>query len=100
MKIAVLSDIHLGYAWGTERGDDPFDALKEAVERILDCDMVLIAGDMFDSKNPGVEILSRSMEIIVKLLMKSSDAQLIEGIGKDIDSLPLTSIGIPVVAIH
>jgi hypothetical protein len=26
MKVAVISDTHFGFGWGTERGDDPFTA--------------------------------------------------------------------------
>lgn len=101
MKIAVLSDIHLGYAFGTERGEDPFDALEEAVEKITDSDMILIVGDMFDTKIPGPEILTRAMQLLLKPLLKPSDAELIEGVGKDTeDLLPLASLGIPIVAIH
>jgi DNA repair exonuclease SbcCD nuclease subunit len=101
MKIAILSDIHLGHAWGTERGEDPFDAMEEALEKAGNCDLILIIGDMFDSKTPGMEVFSRSMELLIRPLLKMSDTRFDSGIGKNVSSLmPLSSGGIPIVAIH
>lgn len=101
MKIAIFSDIHVGFGIGTERENDPFDALKEAIEKSLDCDIILICGDIFDSKKPSADIFSRTIEILLKPLLFSSGAKPVIGIGKDISSLPpLSVLGIPIIAIH
>ena len=101
MRIAILSDMHLGHAWGTERENDPFDALEEALDKVTDADLILIIGDMFDSKTPGIEIFSRSMELLLKPLLRSSDTRFDGGVGKNVSNLmPLSVGGIPVVAIH
>ena len=38
LKIAVISDLHLGSKWGTEREEDPFDQAREAFERAVALD--------------------------------------------------------------
>ncbi len=48
MKIAVLSDVHLGYGKGTNRGEDSFRAFSEVIKKSMDADLILMAGDLFD----------------------------------------------------
>ena len=32
LKLAVISDLHLGFSWGTERGQDAFEQASQAFE--------------------------------------------------------------------
>jgi DNA repair exonuclease SbcCD nuclease subunit len=100
MKIAILSDIHLGYDWGTERQDDAFEALGEALEKVAGCDAILVAGDMFDTRIPGTEVLAKAMELLIKPLTDSSEAQITGGVDKRTDRLLPLGPGMPVIAIH
>ena len=101
MKIAILSDFHFGFAAGTEREEDPYDAVREAVDRAMDCDLIILGGDIFDNRNPNAEVLTKAMEILVKPLLKKSETRLVKGVGKDISKVSKMSLlGIPVVAIH
>ncbi len=101
MKIAVFSDIHLGFGTNTELWYDAFDSFKEAMKKSLDCDVILIAGDMFDSRNPGTDVLARAMEILMESLLVDNDVKIVEGINKDVKELsPIHEKGIPVIAIH
>jgi DNA repair exonuclease SbcCD nuclease subunit len=100
MKLAILSDVHLGYAWGTERQEDPFEAMEEALEKSLDCDAILVVGDMFDTRIPSTEVFTGAMEMFIKPLTKPSDAEITGGINKKTDRLLPMSSGIPIIAIH
>ena len=101
MKISILSDFHLGFGAGTEREDDAYDTAKEAMEKSLDSDVILIAGDMFDTRIPTTEIFVKAMQLLVKPMHSENGVRIAEGIGKKANEIPLIkSGGIPVVAIH
>jgi DNA repair exonuclease SbcCD nuclease subunit len=101
MRIAILSDCHLGYAWGEIRGQDSFAGLTEALERSKDADLILIAGDLFDSRIPKPEIFARAAKILSKSRERECGTRLLETHNKqqhEISSLAFK--GIPIVAIH
>lgn len=104
MKIAIISDFHLGAKWGGTRGKDPFDQAEEAFEKALDlgAGLILAAGDIFDSRTPSQEVWSKAMKIISLASEKENQGlTLLDTIGKDRDeitALPLR--GTPVVAIY
>ncbi|MBU4124431.1 MAG: metallophosphoesterase, partial [Nanoarchaeota archaeon] len=97
MKIAIFSDTHCGFKYGEERGEDSFIAMNEAMDKSLDCDIILHAGDMFDGKVPKPEVYSRTAKILSRAHSVSSNAKLIEST-KEVS--PLALRGIPVVTIH
>lgn len=103
MKLAIISDLHFGFGAGTEREDDAFSAASEAFGKAKDADLIILGGDIFDSRDPDADILSRSMEILQEpLLEKASGARLVGFLGgKAHDSVSRMSLlGIPVVSIH
>ncbi|MBU1135228.1 MAG: DNA repair exonuclease [Nanoarchaeota archaeon] len=101
MKISIISDTHLGFAEGTEREDDSFENLQEALEKSRDCDVILLPGDIFDRKVPSQETVSRALNIFVKLLSEKNDVEIFEGIGKGLEGVEHKKInGIPIIAIH
>ncbi len=101
MKLAIISDFHLGYGSGSELASDPFEALGEALDKAMGCDLILVAGDLFDSRTPSTETLTRGMELLIKPLAAENGTRLVRGIGKNVEELtPLHQQGIPVVAIH
>jgi DNA repair exonuclease SbcCD nuclease subunit len=101
MRLAIISDAHLGHGSGSERFGDSFEALSEAMDKSIGCDAILIAGDLFDSRTPSTETLTRGMEILIKPIISGEGATIRQGIGKDLEGLtPLHEQGIPVVAIH
>ncbi|MBU5557998.1 MAG: DNA repair exonuclease [Candidatus Aenigmatarchaeota archaeon] len=99
MRIAIFSDCHCGYAWGEERGDDAFNGLTEALEKSKGSDIILIAGDLFDSRIPKPEIFARVARALSAAQNQHSDAKLIDAKLKEGRELP-TLRGIPIVAIH
>lgn len=101
MKISILSDTHLGFGLGTERGEDSFNVFSEAIAACADSDVILIAGDIFESRTPDAETLTRAMQVLHKTLLTSNEVELAEGIGKEVSALsPVNLSGTPVIAIH
>ncbi|MFB6204152.1 MAG: exonuclease SbcCD subunit D [Candidatus Nanohaloarchaea archaeon] len=93
MKVSIVSDTHFGFRWGEEREDDSFRNAREALERSLDADIILMPGDIFDRKIPKQEVLDRATEV---LSIPMDGDRSVETNG----ALEMDGDGIPVVAIH
>ncbi len=101
MRIGIFSDCHCGYKFGEERGEDSFIALDEAMDKVSDCDIILIAGDIFDTRVPRPEVFSRAARILGKAQNYSSNAKLVEMIGKEKNEVSQSALrGTPIVTIH
>jgi len=101
MKISIISDFHFGFGTGTEREQDPFDAFSDALEKSMDSDLILIGGDVFNTKVPGTETLIKAMQLLIKPMTTKKSAKITAGLGKNIETLPQTAReGIPIIAIH
>lgn len=104
MKIAIISDFHLGAKGGTRREKDPFNQAREAFEKALDmgAQLILIPGDIFDSRTPKQEVWSEAMRVLSMASEKENqDISIDRTLGKDkeeITALPFR--GVPVIAIH
>ncbi len=104
MKIAVISDTHLGTKWGTPRQQDPFDQAQEALERALQlgAQLILMPGDIFDTRIPRQEIWSRAMRILASALAREQkDVKLSGTVDKNPDDISSVAFkGVPIVALH
>jgi DNA repair exonuclease SbcCD nuclease subunit len=101
MLISIFSDCHCGYKYGEERWKDSFLALDEAIEKSLDCDLILIAGDMFDTRVPRPEVFSKVARILSKAQTVPSETKLLEIKNKeDGEASPLAMRGVPIVTIY
>lgn len=89
MKLALISDAHLGYRTGRKtnnkqvniREEDGYKAFNECVEGIIEnkCDIAVIAGDLFHSPSPSVNTLVRTKEILEKLSLAKIPVYIITG---------------------
>ncbi|WP_297446295.1 exonuclease SbcCD subunit D [Desulfurobacterium sp.] len=74
MKIAHISDSHLGYAQYNliERKADFFKAFEQAIDRIIESnvDLVIHTGDLFESPQPDMISLSKAIKQFKKLKEK------------------------------
>ena len=72
LKVGIISDTHLGFAWGEERQEDSFRNLEQAFDEIIrhEADIVLLAGDIFHDRIPRQEILARAIELFSKCSVK------------------------------
>jgi double-strand break repair protein MRE11 len=88
MRIAVISDLHLGFKFGEERGEDAFRNASEAFSKALEenVDLVLLPGDIFHDKVPRPEIISRAIETFAPL-KKISKIKVINLKSKDKDEM-------------
>lgn len=103
MKIAVISDSHLGYGYGSEIEEDSFKQFEEALDKAiaLKADLILLAGDIFDERDPKQEVLARALHIFQKpLVAEKNHTTVTDTIDKGKKFSPITFSGIPVVAIH
>ncbi|MDE1851542.1 MAG: DNA repair exonuclease [Candidatus Micrarchaeota archaeon] len=65
MRIAILSDFHLGYERFRE---DAFKQAKEALESAAsEADILLIPGDIFDNRNPKPDVLAEAINLFREL---------------------------------
>ncbi len=83
LKLAVISDLHLGFSWGTERGQDAFEAASQAFELAIkqEPDMILLLGDIFHDKIPKPEVLAAVIELLAGVRPKlKSEVKIIKRI--------------------
>jgi DNA repair exonuclease SbcCD nuclease subunit len=97
--VAHVADIHLGYAqYGLgEREMDVYEAFEELVEAVgrERPDILLVAGDLFDSPRPPIRALMRTRELLGRL--RSSGIRIYHVIGdheipRRVKDLPPTAI--------
>ncbi|RLJ00655.1 MAG: hypothetical protein DRP06_01550 [Candidatus Aenigmatarchaeota archaeon] len=93
--ISITSDFHLGYGYNTERENDCFFVLDELLKE--QSDLILFAGDLFDSRVPRLEVLSEAMHFLAKLKTKESKIKFIE-CDKKINKRAIH--GIPFISIY
>ena len=69
LKIAVLSDTHLGFGIGTERENDCYENLEQATKLALKegAQLILMCGDIFHDKIPRQEVLGKAIEIFTRV---------------------------------
>jgi DNA repair exonuclease SbcCD nuclease subunit len=103
MKIAVISDMHFGYGYGTELEDDSFDNANEAIDAAMSsgADFILIPGDIFDSRFPKTDVLTHAVKILAKPLVESGRGVNVESCSKELKPISARTLQhIPVIAIH
>ncbi len=92
MKIAILSDFHLGY----ERfRDDAYVQAKEAVEKAAGlADMLIMPGDLFDFRHPKPEVIAEAINVFRDLSSREFKARVVsfEGAGKRYTDKPIIVI--------
>ena len=92
MKIAILSDFHLGY----ERfAEDSYKQAEEALYKASEvCDMMIIPGDVFDIRNPRLEVLAQGINLFRNLGKKNWKARVVayKGSKRLFTDLPIIAI--------
>ncbi|MGC8662304.1 MAG: metallophosphoesterase family protein [Candidatus Micrarchaeia archaeon] len=92
MKIAILSDFHLGY----ERFyDDAYLQAQEAVAKASElADILVVPGDIFDNRSPKPEVLAQGINLFRSLHSKNWEAKVasFDGPRKIFTNLPIIAI--------
>ncbi len=104
MKVAVISDLHLGTKWGTKREQDSFEQAREAFERALElgAQLILVPGDIFELRIPRQEMWAKAMRILsLPLARGRGRLKLMDTIDKNPDDIsPVALQGVPIVGLH
>jgi DNA repair exonuclease SbcCD nuclease subunit len=101
MKIAVLSDFHFGFAYSPELEEDSFENADEAMEKALKADLILILGDIFDTRIPKTQTWAKAMKILVKPLLEENRGIKLVNSTKEIKKVSRRTLEhLPVIAIH
>lgn len=100
MIVGIISDTHLGYAWDTVRQEDSFVQAEEGMRKLIDAgaEVIIHAGDIFDSPIPRPEVMARAMDIFSECANRTSTAKITSFIGRETPKNKVN--GIPVIAIH
>lgn len=92
MKIAIVSDMHIGY---DRFYDDALKQAGEALERACElADMIIIPGDVFDKRAPKPEVIASAINIFRNISRRQWSAKLVDFRG---DKRAFTNV--PVIAI-
>ena len=80
MKIAIVSDTHIGY----ERfAEDALDQATEALEKASRmADIILLPGDVFDRRAPRPDVIAQSINLFRELSRKKWQARVVEFNGR------------------
>jgi DNA repair exonuclease SbcCD nuclease subunit len=101
MKLAVLSDFHFGFGYSLELENDSFENADEAMEKALDADLILILGDIFDSRFPKTSTWGNAIKVLVKPLTKESRGVKLIQSTKEMKEISKRIMNhLPVVALH
>lgn len=101
MRLAIVSDTHLGFARGSPRSDDAYSNLKQALEGIVkqEPDAIIFPGDLFDHKIPTQEVWHECLELFGLLQNgKQPDVKVNHHLRSG-ETKPFNYRGIPIIAI-
>ena len=92
MRIAIISDMHIGY----ERFyDDAFDQARQAMESAsANADMVIIPGDVFDKRAPKPEVMAQAVNLFREFSRREWAAKVVSlsGLAKRYTDVPIIAI--------
>ena len=101
MKIAILSDFHFGFAYNSELENDSFENADEAVQKALDSDLILVAGDIFDSRLPKTGVWAKAIKVLVKPLLRENTGVKLVQSSKELKEISKRTLRhLPIVALH
>ncbi len=92
MRIAMLSDFHLGYERFRE---DAYRQAEEALSQAAEkSDAILIPGDIFDNREPSPDVLAEAITLFRNLSGRKWGAKVISfsGEGRNFTSVPVIAI--------
>ncbi len=97
MKIAVVSDQHLGFALGSEREEDSFSQAMQAFSLAVEmkADFILLPGDFFDESVPKQEVWYRAFSAFA-IPMKAEKSKVV--VSREGNEFKF--VGMPVIGIH
>jgi len=98
IMILIASDFHLGYDYNTEREKDAYFVLDDILSNDS-VDLIIFAGDLFDSRVPRLEVFSEGMHFLSKLKSKKGHGS-VKLIESDKSINPRALEGIPFISVY
>lgn len=93
MKIAILSDFHLGYERFRE---DAYRQAEAALNKAAGmADAIIIPGDIFDNRAPRPDVLAEAINLFRNLSKREWDAKVVDFIGEGQNYAKVPVIAIP-----
>jgi DNA repair exonuclease SbcCD nuclease subunit len=93
MKIAIVSDLHLGYE---KFADDAIRQAREALELASSvADAILLPGDIFDKRSPKPEAIAQAINLFREVSRKKWNARVVSFSGKGNSYTEIPVIAIP-----
>lgn len=92
MKIAIVSDLHIGYE---KSADDAINQAREALELASSvADAILLPGDIFDKRSPKPEVIAQAINLFREISKKQWSARVVSfsGKGKSYTEIPVIAI--------
>ncbi len=86
MKIAITSDFHLGY------NEDSFTQARNALKKAAEFDIILICGDLFDSRNPSQETIYEAVKMLAETKKRLKHLDITQNEAK-LDNAPIVIPG-------
>lgn len=102
MRLAVLSDFHLGFCEGEERELESYSNAESVMLLALaeNPDIILVIGDIFDEAVPSHDCICEAIRIFSLVLGKGSGNQSAQIVSGKRSGSSFAFRGIPVVVIH
>ena len=100
MRVAILSDFHLGFAEGRERSEECFKQASQALKLALEggAELIIHAGDLFDEDVPSQETWEKTFKVFAPLKTAKATAVVVKE--KDGKKQEFHFPHIPLIAIH
>ncbi|MEM5814931.1 MAG: DNA repair exonuclease [Candidatus Aenigmatarchaeota archaeon] len=101
MIISIISDSHLGFSPDARLENDSYKNFEEAFNKALDSDLIILCGDLFDSRAPKTKAWAYALKVLSKATLKQNNSiKLIETDRKLKENSIKTLSHLPVIAIH
>ena len=101
MKISIISDAHLGFSPNDRLEEDSYQNFEEAFTKALDSDLIILAGDLFDSRAPKTKAWAYALKILSKATLQENRGVRLVEIDKPLkEASKKTLEHLPVIAIH
>lgn len=100
MKVAILSDFHLGFAEGRERSEECFEQASQALQLALEskAELIIHAGDLFDDDVPSQETWEKTFKVFAPLKKAKASSPVVKE--KEGRRQEFNFSHVPMVAIH
>ena len=101
MKISIISDVHLGFSLNEKLEEDSYQNFEEAFTKAFDSDLIILAGDLFDSRAPKTKAWAYALKVLSKATLQENKGVRLVEIDKQLkEASKKTLEHLPVVAIH